>query len=77
MQTSIIEIFLGKGFKKYVSTEILDGVGDRLSFSLSLSLSLAVHGPERGGGGEERGMYLKEGDLLKWTFSWAPINDPR
>ena len=29
MQTSIIQIFLWKGFKQYVSAEILEGVGDR------------------------------------------------
>jgi len=29
MQTSIIKLFLGKGFKQYVSAEILEGVGDR------------------------------------------------
>lgn len=52
MQTSIIKIFLGKGFRQYVSAEILEGVGDRRK-------------KERGVREREECTDLKEGELFK------------
>ena len=51
MQTSIIKIFLGKGFKQYVSAEILERVGDRRERERERRQGRG------GGGGEERGVY--------------------
>ena len=60
MQTSIIKIFLGKGFKKNVSTEILEGGRG----SISGPSTKRERERERGGGGGG-GVEGRERNVLK------------